>query len=206
VIDAEKRRIRQRGYNRRYYLRHRAEVLARQRAYAQTEHRRAYAREWARRNAAEDPQGIREAQQQWYARNRALVYLRRKARERTDPDLTRDRIRVTNSRRRAGTGFTVIEWEQLVSAYNGRCAYCGDRTRLEADHRTPVARGGANTIDNIVPACPSCNRRKAKRTEAEYVAARLPFVESELADLRVQARAMRTFRRDYYRTTQPTLI
>ena len=32
----------------------------------------------------------------------------------------------------------------------------------------PLARGGTNHIDNIVPACPICNRRKGTLTDQEY--------------------------------------
>jgi hypothetical protein len=50
----------------------------------------------------------------------------------------------------------------------GRCAYCGSNDRIEADHRTPLCRGGLNEISNILPACRHCNRRKHRRTEEEF--------------------------------------
>lgn len=39
---------------------------------------------------------------------------------------------------------------------------------LQVDHRIPLARGGSNSIDNILPACGRCNRRKHLMTEAEF--------------------------------------
>ncbi|HEY8807173.1 MAG TPA: HNH endonuclease, partial [Candidatus Limnocylindria bacterium] len=39
---------------------------------------------------------------------------------------------------------------------------------IEADHRAPLSRGGRNTIENILPACRSCNRRKRTKTEDEF--------------------------------------
>jgi len=36
------------------------------------------------------------------------------------------------------------------------------------DHRIPLARGGDNTIANILPACGRCNRRKHLMTEEEF--------------------------------------
>jgi len=39
---------------------------------------------------------------------------------------------------------------------------------LHADHRTPLARGGSNAIDNILPACAPCNLRKSRMTEPEF--------------------------------------
>ncbi len=69
---------------------------------------------------------------------------------------------------RAEGSFSVAEWLALVGSYGARCAYCGSAAPLEMDHRVPLARGGTNAIDNILPACGRCNRRKHTRTEAEF--------------------------------------
>jgi len=69
---------------------------------------------------------------------------------------------------RGKPSFTAVEWSALVAQYEGRCAYCGERGLLQVDHRTPLARGGANTIDNILPACGRCNLKKWLMTEAEF--------------------------------------
>jgi 5-methylcytosine-specific restriction endonuclease McrA len=39
---------------------------------------------------------------------------------------------------------------------------------IEIDHRIPLTRGGSNLIDNILPACRRCNRRKGTMTEEEF--------------------------------------
>jgi 5-methylcytosine-specific restriction endonuclease McrA len=80
-------------------------------------------------------------------------------------------VRVSGHKRRAaGTGshFTFEEWEALLSEHEGHCAYCGSTERIEADHRTPLCRGGSNLITNILPACRPCNRRKHRRKEEEF--------------------------------------
>lgn len=46
------------------------------------------------------------------------------------------------------------------------CAYCGNQFKkhmLTRDHVTPRAHGGANTWDNCVTACKSCNHWKADK-------------------------------------------
>jgi len=49
-----------------------------------------------------------------------------------------------------------------------RCQYCGRRTgQLTVDHVVPRYRGGQHSWENLVAACPQCNRRKGKRTLAE---------------------------------------
>jgi 5-methylcytosine-specific restriction endonuclease McrA len=46
-----------------------------------------------------------------------------------------------------------------------RCQYCGRETRqLTLDHIIPRHLGGEHTWENLVSACPACNRRKAGRT------------------------------------------
>ena len=39
---------------------------------------------------------------------------------------------------------------------------------VDYGHRIPLARGGSNSIENIIPACSSCNRRKHMLTELEF--------------------------------------
>lgn len=56
--------------------------------------------------------------------------------------------------------LTKSQWKKTVADFNHKCAYCGKRDRLQQDHFIPVKHGGKYTKNNIVPACPSCNRRK----------------------------------------------
>lgn len=57
--------------------------------------------------------------------------------------------------------FTAKQWQDMKTAYGFRCVYCGKKTiALTQDHITPLAKGGAHTLYNIVPACISCNCRK----------------------------------------------
>ncbi|MEK6226560.1 MAG: HNH endonuclease signature motif containing protein [Chloroflexota bacterium] len=62
----------------------------------------------------------------------------------------------------------MAEWRALVELCDGCCAYCGERAPLEIDHRVPLARGGTDSIDNILPACGPCNRRKHAMSEEEF--------------------------------------
>jgi 5-methylcytosine-specific restriction endonuclease McrA len=59
-----------------------------------------------------------------------------------------------------------------------RCQYCGRRTgQLTLDHIVPRYRGGGHSWQNLVAACPQCNRRKGGRalTEANMKLLRQPF-------------------------------
>ena len=58
----------------------------------------------------------------------------------------------------AGT-HTVTERRDLVSSYHGLCAYCL-APATTTDHVVPFSAGGSNFIENVVPACYSCNCSK----------------------------------------------
>ncbi|OZM80361.1 HNH endonuclease [Pseudonocardia sp. MH-G8] len=52
------------------------------------------------------------------------------------------------------------QWEALLTAWDG-CAYCGATgVSLQRDCVLPISRGGRYTLDNIAPACASCNASK----------------------------------------------
>ena len=52
------------------------------------------------------------------------------------------------------------QWTALKEAWGG-CAYCGEvALPLQRDCVLPISRGGRYTLDNIAPACPSCNASK----------------------------------------------
>lgn len=136
---------RKKAQNRAYYWRHRARRLAYMRTYyaANTDVVKARVAAWVdthreRRNAI-------AAKHQRANRARYAVHdATRRARKRGD-----------------GTTHTLAEWQEVVALHGGCCAYCGATAVLVRDHIIPLARGGSNAIDNIAPACRSCNARKA---------------------------------------------
>jgi 5-methylcytosine-specific restriction endonuclease McrA len=56
--------------------------------------------------------------------------------------------------------LTAEQWAALQAAWGG-CAYCGATdTALQRDCVQPLSVGGRYTLENIVPACRSCNTSK----------------------------------------------
>jgi len=148
-----------RANNRRWHSNHREERNERRRARRRSDEGdaiRAKEREVRRREYERDPQRFLTSQKEWREKN---------------PERARLYVRVSNQKRRiagAGTSFTREQWLAVVEAHGGRCAYCGADGPLEIEHRVPLCRGGTNDISNIVPACRPCNRRKQKKTDAEF--------------------------------------
>jgi 5-methylcytosine-specific restriction endonuclease McrA len=65
-------------------------------------------------------------------------------------------------KRRVGSvahDLTDAQWAALQEAWGG-CAYCGAAgVPLQRDCVLPISRGGRYTLDNVVPACRSCNSK-----------------------------------------------
>ena len=56
--------------------------------------------------------------------------------------------------------LTDAQWADLQAAWAG-CAYCGAADKaLQRDCVLAISRGGRYTLDNVVPACRSCNTSK----------------------------------------------
>jgi 5-methylcytosine-specific restriction endonuclease McrA len=56
--------------------------------------------------------------------------------------------------------LTPAQWTSLKAVWGG-CAYCGVADEpLQRDCVLAISRGGRYTLDNIVPACRSCNASK----------------------------------------------
>jgi 5-methylcytosine-specific restriction endonuclease McrA len=56
--------------------------------------------------------------------------------------------------------LTDAQWTALQQAWGG-CAYCGAvGVPLQKDCVQAISRGGRYTLDNVVPACGSCNASK----------------------------------------------
>jgi 5-methylcytosine-specific restriction endonuclease McrA len=52
------------------------------------------------------------------------------------------------------------QWTELKAAWGG-CAYCGAKDKpLQRDCVLALSRGGRYTLENIAPACGSCNASK----------------------------------------------
>lgn len=63
---------------------------------------------------------------------------------------------------------TAEQWATIVLSFGGLCAYCKDAPGNTTDHVIPLARGGNNDPENVVPACRRCNSSKGNRTPAEW--------------------------------------
>ena len=110
------------------------------------------AREWSRAN----PEMRRERYREWC---------------RSNPEAKRAADHRYRARKLQADGhFTGAQFAELCEFFGGCCFYCDERRPLTADHMMPLTRGGSNWIENIAPACRSCNSQKGDKTVDEYLA------------------------------------
>jgi 5-methylcytosine-specific restriction endonuclease McrA len=72
-----------------------------------------------------------------------------------------------NARRKAN-GVFLIAKKELIRLSQGPCFYCGSTEKITIDHVVAIARGGTDSIGNLVPACKSCNSQKRQLTIMEW--------------------------------------
>ncbi len=75
------------------------------------------------------------------------------------------RVRAARRRKRRVAAvvndLTPAEWTAIQVAWEHGCAYCGSTGgSLQRDCVMAISRGGRYTVDNVVPACASCNASK----------------------------------------------
>lgn len=112
----------------------------------------------------------RAAERRRRAANRIQVNASVRFRYAANPSTALARNALRRARKRGASilgPFTAAMWAMVKRAWKNCCAYCGTRsiktdrsTWLTQDHITPLSKGGAHVLANIVPCCRSCNSRK----------------------------------------------
>lgn len=74
-----------------------------------------------------------------------------------------------HARKKGAAGNVTAEEIIALKKAQAECVYCGDRDDLTIDHKTPLARGGKHSIENLQIACRSCNCSKRDRSHNEFL-------------------------------------
>lgn len=159
-------REKQRVYNKAYRLK--PENLERDRLRKATPEYREYMSEWRARPASKAKQRLFHAQWRSTPEGRAKFNASSTA-YRKNPkhaEVIRARKNACEHRRRArlrdgvSVGVSPKQWEEIKATFGHRCAYCLRAVELQRDHVIPIAAGGRDEYDNVVPACQACNFQK----------------------------------------------
>lgn len=139
--------------NREHYLEH-------QRKYAAS--RKKKKREYDKRYREKNRDKIVSRQNSWKQEN--IEHARMKGRAAT--------ARHNALKRNAEGHYTEKDIKRIYKQQGGRCFYCKVVVGIKyhVDHVIPLSRGGSNSPENIVIACPACNVRKSSKTPEEWEA------------------------------------
>jgi hypothetical protein len=88
--------------------------------------------------------------------------------------------RYITQKRNLPFSFTIDDWKRALNYFGGACAVCGrkpdEQHTIAADHWIPLSKGGATTINNIVPLChakkggrATCNNRKKNKMPDQWL-------------------------------------
>lgn len=141
-----------RAYAKSYYLTHQ-------------EQKKEYDEVWRR----EHPEALKSYREK-YCRNHLELVRERAKKYKHSHELT-----LTLSRRRRAKlaevegNFSQEDFKTLCRDFDYKCAYCSEEVPLVPDHMAPLVRGGSNYIDNIIPACKSCNSSKGDKSVEEFI-------------------------------------
>lgn len=86
------------------------------------------------------------------------------------------------ARRAAGPKPHRFDIQRIMCEQDAKCAYCGELLsgQYHIDHKTPVSRGGTNSIENLHLTCPRCNMKKGAMSHEEFLVSkrRRPFKQA----------------------------
>ena len=136
------------------------------------ERARLYAREWRSRNR----EHVNAYAQSLRERDRERIQARDRRRAQTEGrKISRQAGHHTRKARQRGAPgkHTAAEWRARLAQFGGRCAWCGADGKMTCDHLRPLARGGSNLIDNVVPACMRCNASKSHADPGAWILRRI---------------------------------
>lgn len=112
---------------------------------------------------------FREANKERYLKYRMRYYQENKETIKQRMDIWRknnpDKFNTNCQRRRARkrkveSNYTEKDWVKCKKHFNDKCAYCGKEEQMTQEHFIPLKNGGEYTVNNIIPACKSCNCSK----------------------------------------------
>lgn len=120
----------------------------------------------------ENSSKIKEYNRKWYASHKEYFSQKNKkyAKENKQSIYLKNRKR---SKKLVGKNISQNQIDILLSQHEDKCFYCKIEIKagfnLHLDHKIPLSRGGEHTIENLVPACKTCNLQKGIQTDEEFL-------------------------------------
>lgn len=150
---------------------HKAERAQKQRAYyaEKSDIQKAASKKWK----AEHREHNSEYMTRWYEAHKHMrrEYNHNYGQEHPDNVLQRSRKRRARIQG-LEEHFTEEQFLKKFHELGEKCYYCGKSLtvkEVQRDHYIALAKGGSDTIDNIVPCCSTCNVRKRTKDPVQFM-------------------------------------
>lgn len=111
-----------------------------------------------RENYRNNTESYSQYNKKWRDKNKDYILLKNRQREHKLNDFPKIKQKEIN---------------KLLQDHDNKCFYCKVYVKrgvnLHIDHVVPLSAGGPHIIDNLVPACKTCNLKKGKKSLQEFL-------------------------------------
>lgn len=161
-------------YDRAYRAANRERLNERDCAYQQEyrERFRAYVTDRAAKYRAANKYRTTVYNRMWYLANKEYDAERKRKYYAANPDRAKARARRRRARKADAVGsHTAADIRAQYKRQKGKCYYCGVKVgdKYHVDHIVPLSRGGSDSPENLVVACPFCNVSKKDKLLHEWI-------------------------------------
>ncbi len=148
-----------------YYERH-EHHLKRMAKYRKTKNFKESVKRYRERNREELAVGCRE----WRLKNKKRVSVYNKWYIQTEHGRAITKYKIHRRRKRVvAVPYTAEQLKSRLRRFGDACVYCGSAKKKSIDHLIPIALGGLDCMENLVPACGPCNAKKNKLHPLTFV-------------------------------------
>lgn len=63
--------------------------------------------------------------------------------------------------------YSLSDWQKRLEQFDNRCAYCNGEPQ-SVDHFIAITKGGSHCLNNVLPACNSCNSSKHNKDPEKW--------------------------------------
>lgn len=133
------------------------------------EERKKYLSEYYKKNREK----ILQKASEYFNENKEKVYKYKKKWVKTEIGILNAKKGKANRRKREDTYINRKELQEVIKK-QPKCYWCNckidykNSKSFHFDHYVPLAKGGSNTVDNLVVSCPKCNMSKKAKDPYEF--------------------------------------
>lgn len=109
-----------------------------------------------------------ERAKRWVNENRQKAYAAAKKWDRANPEVKRACVLNRRAKIKVAGGISGRDIKVVVARQKGKCASCGEPSKLAMDHIMPLALGGDGGIKNIQGLCAFCNGSKGAKHPIDF--------------------------------------